>query len=387
MVNGDYYKILGVSNDASKGEIKKAYRKLAMKYHPDRNKEKGAEEQFKKISEAYAVLSDDDKRKKYDQYGHAAFSNMSQEDMFRGADFSGFGDMFSGFPFEEMFGTFFGGGPGGFGQERMRQQQNENLDLVADILIEFEESIKGTTKKITYNRQIVCDKCNGTGAEPGTKVRRCPECNGTGEIKQIRGNGFFRIQTVTPCPVCKGRGQIPDKECSKCGGNGIHRKQETVEAKIPAGIQNDMTIRLEGKGNESRHKYKGDLYVRVHVKEHKYIHRSGNNLHIDLGIPIYSAILGDKFEIDVLGNHEKIKIEPGTQSGTLLRINNKGAIDPRNGRKGDLILRIIVNIPEPKKLTNEQKKFLNEWKDKEHKNSSKDNKGKKRKGWRQFMPF
>ena len=383
----DYYDILGVSRNATKDEIKRAYRKLALKYHPDRNKSKDAEEKFKKISEAYAVLSDDEKRKKYDQFGQAAFSGMSYEDIFRGANFSDFEDIFSGFPFEDLLGQFFGASMMGRGfsrrQRRMQREERENLDLVIDTNISFEESIKGATKEIKYRRYVICPRCNGTGAEPGSKIRKCPECNGTGEIKQIRGNGFFRIQTVTICPVCKGRGEIPDKTCTKCGGTGRVLKKEILDVKIPPGIMDEMSVRIENMGNESRYGYKGDLYVRVHVNRNKYIKRVGNDLIVNMHIPIYSAILGDTFDIDVLGKKHKIDIEPGTQTGTKIRIRNEGTVDPRVRRKGDLIVNIVVDIPKSKELSKEQRKFLEDWRDKDKKYTGK---GKK-KGWWKFIPF
>jgi molecular chaperone DnaJ len=341
MTKRDYYDILGVKKDASKDEIKKAYRKLAMKYHPDRNKEADAEAKFKEISEAYAVLSDDRKRADYDAYGHAGFDNMySREDIFRNANFRGFEDLFrsmgfGGDPFD-VFGEMFGFG--GFGRGR---RYNVGHDLQTEVEISLEEAAKGTKKKLSYWRNAPCPRCGGTGGEPGSKLNTCNQCGGRGQVKQMRRMGPMAFATITACPQCHGVGQSYEKTCNECGGSGRKRLSQDLSIDIPAGVR------------------AGNLYVYIKVKEHKIFQRYEDDLYITAPITFGQAAMGDEIEVPTLFGKTKLKIPSGTTSHHEFRISNEGMPIFNDGGKGDLIVKTIVDVP--KKLTKKQKELLKEF--------------------------
>jgi len=349
----DYYKILGVSRNASASEIKKAYRKLAFKYHPDKNKEHGSEEKFKNISEAYAVLSDAEKRKMYDMYGSTGLhSRYSTEDIFRGADFSDFEDVFSSFGFGRGFGSIFGNMfSSGFGRQR-------SMDIGRDRQISVEITLKqaatGTEKNIYYKRIDICPKCNGVG---GKGITTCPHCNGTGMIKKIRSMGFINLATTMPCARCNGTGKTVSVKCSKCKGTGKLETREKIEVKIPKGVDDGMTLRLNSMGDYGRDRY-GDAYVRVHIKPDKDFKRQGRDLLTETEITLGQAIFGDTIELkDIYDNMFNLHIPAGTQSGKVFIKENKGMPGLRGGN-GDLYIKVNVNIPSSKELTNEQKDVI-----------------------------
>jgi molecular chaperone DnaJ len=350
----DYYEVLGVSKEASKSEIKDAYRKLAMQYHPDRNKAADAEEKFKEISEAYAVLSDDQKRQQYDTLGHAGFDQRyTPEDIFRGADFESiFRDI--GFGFGDLFRTFFGGGFGGGG---FRERSNRGQDLGYELEITLEEAAKGTEKEIVVPRTEKCDVCSGSGATPGTSVKTCPKCNGTGKIRNMRKNSFLMYVQVTPCAECRGRGTLIESPCKKCHGLGLTRKRRKIDVKIPEGIDEGYQLRLRGEGEAAPNGGDpGDLYVLVHIKPHDLFMREGDDLWYVLIIGYPQAALGAEVSVPTLDGTETVKIKPGTQAGENIRLKGKGMPRFRGYGKGDLIVRVGISVPE--KLTTKQRELL-----------------------------
>lgn len=346
-MNGDdYYTILGVGRDATKDEIKKAYRKLALKYHPDRNKEPGAEERFKKISEAYAVLSDDEKRKQYDMYGSSAFSGYSAEDIFRGADFSDFEDIFSGSPFADLFSSFFG---------RMRARKDYGADLSYDLNISLEEAFKGSKKTITYYHNSACEECNGTGAKKGSGFIPCGECGGRGYIRRITRTIFGRMVSEQPCDVCNGSGKVPREACARCGGRGYVNRHEKIELNIPRGIHNGVSLRVP-MGGEFGKDGSGDLYVNVYVEPHKQFSRDGDDVRSQVRIDMVTAALGGEVEIDTLHGMQIIKVKQGIQTGDKFVIKGKGMPRFKSSGYGDHIIEFFVETPTD--LTNEQKDLL-----------------------------
>lgn len=349
----DYYEVLGVQRNASKEQIKDAYRKLAMQYHPDRNKAVDAEEKFKEISEAYAVLSDDEKRQQYDMLGHAGFDQRyTREDIFRGADFDSiFRDL--GFGFGDLFRQFFGGGFGGGFQERV----NRGQDLVYDLEVTLEEAAKGTEKEIYVPRTEKCDVCGGSGASPGTSPRTCPRCNGAGKVQQMRKSSFAMYVQVTPCPACRGKGKIIDSPCKNCRGTGLVKKRRTIAVRIPMGIDEGYQLRLRGEGEMAPNGGEaGDLYVVVHVLPNQLFIREGDDLMHVISISYPMAALGGEIQVPTLEGPTTVRIQPGTQPGTTLRIRGKGMPRFRGYGKGDLLIRIGISVPE--KLTSKQKTLL-----------------------------
>lgn len=345
----DYYEILGVQRKASKDEIKDAYRKLAMQYHPDRNKDSGAEEKFKEISEAYAVLSDDQKRQQYDNLGHSGFDQRyTSEDIFRGADFD---SVFRDMGFGDIFRTLFGGG--GFGQERNRGQ-----DLAYDLEITLEEAAKGTEKEIEIPRTEKCAICGGSGASPGTKPKVCPRCGGTGQVENV-GKGAFGMymRVVTSCPTCRGRGKIIDAPCSNCRGSGLVRKRRKISVKVPMGIDEGYQLRLRGEGEMAPNDGEpGDLYVLVHIKPNQLFMREGDDLwHVAI-ISYPQAALGAEISVPTLDGPVTVKIHPGTQAGEVIQLRGKGMPRFRGYGKGDLLVRVGISVPE--KLTPQQRALL-----------------------------
>jgi molecular chaperone DnaJ len=354
----DYYEVLGVSKNASKDEIKDAYRKLAMQYHPDRNKAPDAEERFKEISEAYAVLSDDEKRQQYDTLGHPGFDQRyTSEDIFRGADFDSiFRDLGFG-SFGDIFRSFFGGGfEGGFGGG-FRERINRGEDLVYDLEITLEEAAKGTEKEIDVPRTEKCDVCNGSGASPGTSPRTCPRCNGAGKVQHMRRSSFAMYVQVTACPTCRGKGTLIDSPCKNCRGTGLVKKRRKITVKVPIGIDEGYQLRLRGEGEMAPNSGSpGDLYVLVHIVPNELFMREGDELLYILMIGYPQAALGAEVSVPTLEGPTTVKIHPGTQPGEVIRLKGKGMPRFRGYGKGDLLVRVKISVPE--KLTPQQRALL-----------------------------
>jgi len=353
----DYYEVLGVSKQASPSEIKSQYRKLALKFHPDRNKSQEAAEHFKEISEAYAVLSDQEKRKVYDQYGHAGVGGQySREDIFQGAS-GNFNDVFqdlfgrSGGGFDSIFESIFGGG-GGF----TRQQRGS--DILYETYLDLEDVLHGKKMDIELKKEVICDNCKGTGCAPGSEKKQCSSCNGQGQLRKTRRMGFASFVTVEPCSECKGQGSIIEKPCKDCKGNGRKQGSKKISFNIPAGVDNgDYTIPNEG--NEIPDGINGDLIVRVRINPHKQFKRDGTDVFYDQEVTMVDAALGREIIVPTLEGTEKIKVESGTQPNTIIKLKGKG-LPPLNSRsRGDQYVRIVVNVP--KKLNKHQKNLLDEF--------------------------
>ncbi len=346
----DYYEVLGVQKNASKDQIKDAYRKLAMQFHPDRNKEVGAEEKFKEISEAYAVLSDDQKRQQYDQLGHSGFDQRyTSEDIFRGADFD---SIFRDIGFGDLFRSFFGGGFGGGYEERNRGQ-----DLAYDLEVTLEEAAKGVEKEIEIPRTEHCNICGGIGAEPGSTAKVCSRCGGAGKIQNMRKAGFAMYVQVSACPVCRGKGKLIESPCNNCRGSGLVRKRRKITVKVPAGIDEGYQLRLRGEGETPPDQGEtGDLYVVVHIKQHPQFIREGDDLwHIEV-ITYPQAALGAEITVPTLEGPTTIKVRPGTQVGQVITLKGKGMPRFRGYGRGDLLVRLGISVPE--KLTSQQRLLL-----------------------------
>lgn len=344
MAKRDYYEILGVSREADEREIKKAYKRLAMKYHPDRNQgDKESEDRFKEIKEAYEILTDAQKKAAYDQYGHAAFEQggMGGAGGFGGgADFS---DIFG-----DVFGDIFGGG-------RRSQRASRGADLRYTMELTLEEAVRGVTKEIKVPTMVACDVCDGSGAKAGTKATTCPTCHGAGQV-QMR-QGFFAVQQT--CPTCHGRGQIIQDPCNKCHGEGRVQKTKTLSVKIPAGVDSGDRIRLSGEGEAGEFGAPaGDLYVQVHVKDHPIFKREDNNLYCEVPISFTMAALGGEVEVPTLDGRVNLKIPAETQTGRMFRMRGKGVKSVRGGAVGDLMCRVVVETPV--KLSERQKELLKE---------------------------
>ncbi len=361
MSKKDYYDLLGVEKTASENDIKKAYRKLAMKYHPDKfsnaseKEKKEAEEKFKEVNEAYQVLSDPDKRAKYDRFGHAAFENG-------GAGAGGFGGFSGGFEgfgnAEDIFSSFFGGGGGfgGFGGGRQRGPE-PGADLRVDVTLTLEEVAKGVEKEINYRRQAKCKTCNGTGAEPGSSLKTCDKCNGTGKIKVTQRTVFGNFQSVEECDKCKGKGKIPEKKCKSCNGTGLERETVKKTVKIPIGIEDGQRLRLSGMGDASTEGGpNGDLYIFIHVKEHDFFVRHGDDIICEIPITFAKAALGGEIDIPTLKGKKSIKIPAGTQNGKVFRLKGEGINNPRAYAPGDQLVKIIIEVPT--NLTDDQQELL-----------------------------
>ena len=353
----DYYEVLGVQKGATKDQIKDAYRKLAMQYHPDRNKEAGAEEKFKEISEAYAVLSDDQKRQQYNQLGHAGFDQRySSEDIFRGADFD---SVFRDMGFGDLFRTLFGGGGGGFGGGfgGFEEERNRGQDLAYNLEITLEEAARGTEREIEIPRTERCEVCGGSGANPGTQARVCPRCGGSGKIQNMRKAGFATYVQVTPCPTCKGKGRLIDSPCPNCRGSGLVRKRRKITVKVPMGIDEGYQLRLRGEGElASSEGEPGDLYVVVHVRQHPQFMREGDDLWHVAVINYPQAVLGAEISVPTLDGATTVRVHPGTQPGETITLRGKGMPHFRGYGRGDLLVRLAVSVPE--KLTSQQRALL-----------------------------
>jgi len=342
----DYYEVLGVPRNATKEEIKAAFRKLALQYHPDRNKSPEAEEKFKLISEAYAVLSDDEKRREYDAEGAEGFGRKhSEEDIFSGVDF---GDIFRDLNMEDFFQTLFGYGP---------SSAQRGSDIHVSLKLSFEEAVKGVQKTIRIKRIEVCPTCGGTGAAPGTARKTCPTCGGTGYVRKVSGIGFARFVQVVPCNTCGGKGYVIEKPCPTCGGTGYVRKERSIIVDVPAGVEDGEVLRLAGQGNAGRSGRSGDVYVHLTVAPHPTFTRDGNDVVVDITIPMSKAALGGDIEVPTLEGKQVVHISPGTQPGSTIRI--KGAGVRGRGASGDEVVRINVQIP--KKLTERQRQLLEEF--------------------------
>ncbi len=361
MAKTDYYETLGVSKSASSDEIKKAYRKTAMKFHPDRNPDnKEAEEKFKEAAEAYEILSDADKKARYDRYGHAGVDpnagfgggrgGMTMDDIF-----SQFGDIFGdgGSPFE----SFFGGGGRSSGQRR--GQKGSNLRIKVSLTLEEIEN--GVTKKIKVKKQVGCETCDGSGAKDKSSVRTCDTCGGSGYVRQVRSTFLGQMQTTAPCPTCSGSGQKITASCSTCKGEGRSMGNETIEIDIPAGVEHGMQLSMRGKGNAGKMGGpKGDLLINIEEKQHEHFSRDGQNIVYDLFLNFADAALGTSVEVPTLSGKVKIKVPAGTQAGKIFRLRDKGLPSVQSYGKGDQL--INVNIWTPKKVNDEEKALLEKMK-------------------------
>jgi len=355
----DYYSVLGVDKKATKDDIKKAFRKLAHKYHPDKG---GTDEsKFKEITEAYSVLSDDKKRREYDAYGQAfpgghPGAGGAGQNPFGGFDFSGFQQGFGGgnaeFDFGDIFGDIFGGGRGQTRTPRGR-------DISIDLEVPFKDAVFGTSRTVLIAKVSKCTLCHGTGAKPGTELETCKTCNGSGKIHETRNSILGQFSSVRPCTVCDGSGKIPKEKCPECKGHGVHRRQEEIKIHIPAGIDNGEMIRLSGQGEAIKAGTAGDLYVKVHVKPHPTFRREGANLVMHLPVKLTDALLGTIVSIESLeGKTLEVKIPPMKRAEELLRVAGKGI--PVEGSRGDLIIRLEVALPH--KLSGKARKTVEDLK-------------------------
>ncbi len=342
-----YYEVLGIQRNASEAEIKKAYRRLAMKYHPDRNSGEGAAEaelKFKEVKEAYEVLSDSQKRAAYDQFGHAGVDGAAAG----AGGFGGGGASFSDI-FGDVFGDIFGGGRGG------RQQVYRGADLRYNLELSLEDAVAGTTVKIKVPTWIQCETCDGSGARKGSAPKTCGTCHGAGQVRLQQG--FFSVQQT--CPTCHGRGEVIEDPCPTCHGQGRVQKTKTLSVKVPAGVDTGDRIRLAGEGEAGENGGPpGDLYVQVHVREHPIFTRDDANLYCEMPIPFTRAALGGEVEVPTLDGKVKLKIPEGTQTGRMFRLRGKGVKPVRGGPQGDLIVRVVVETPV--KLTAEQRRLIEE---------------------------
>jgi molecular chaperone DnaJ len=344
----DYYEVLGIQKGADEKEIKKAYRQLAMQFHPDRveeSKKKEAEEKFKEISEAYAVLSDADKRKLYDQYGHAGIdSRYSQDDIFRNANFQ---DIFGGGGgggfesiFESFFGEGFGGGFSGGGRRGGGRRVQRGSDLETAVDVSLEDVLNGTERQITFNRYELCPECKGEGTAKGASKVTCKQCNGNGQVFQSAG--FMRIAQV--CPRCGGEGVMIDKPCPSCGGKGLTAARKTLSVKIPKGVKHGVTLRVRGEGNHGKDG-NGDLFVTVRVKAHPIFSRDEQNLICTMGVSMYQAALGCEIEVPTLEGKVSMKVPGGSQPGSVFRLKERGLPDMYESMRGDIYVKLEVKIP------------------------------------------
>jgi molecular chaperone DnaJ len=354
MSKRDYYEILGVNKSASSDEIKKAYRKVAMQFHPDRNPgDKGAEEKFKEAAEAYEVLSDTDKKAQYDRYGHAGVTGngrgfggggMNMEDIF-----SQFGDVFG----DDLFGSFFGGGRG----RTSRSKGIRGSNLRIKIKLTYEEIAKGVTKNIKVKKHVVCNTCQGSGAKDKGSVQNCASCGGTGQVRRVTNTFIGQMQTVTTCPTCNGEGTTITAKCNSCKGEGRVYGEEAISIEIPAGVQEGMQLNLSSKGNAGeRGGSYGDLIILIEEEPHKELQRDGMNVAYDLHISFPDAVFGTQLEVPTIDGRAKIKIPPGTQSGKIFRLKGKGFPAVNSYQKGDQL--IHVNVWTPQHTSAEEKAML-----------------------------
>lgn len=357
----DYYEILGIKKGASEDEIKKAYRKLAMLHHPDRvpqEQKKDAENKFKEISEAYAVLSDPAKKRTYDQYGHAGIDqNYTSEDIFKGADFSSiFENMgFGGGGLDDILGSFgfdLGGGRSSRGGRSRRARRGQ--DIQSEVELTLEEAYTGVTKAIKVPRHDICSTCNGSGAKPGTQAKTCPRCQGRGQV--ITDSGFFRMAQT--CSQCRGEGKIIADICPVCQGNGAVRVTRKLDVKFPAGVDNDSHLRLHDEG-EIGDGGRGDLYLLVRIHEHETFERRGPDIYMNLQVSFVRAALGGEVSVPTLGGHVKMEVPAGTQSGKMFRLKGEGMPNLHGGPHGNQYVRVMISVPT--RLTVQQKQLLEDY--------------------------
>ncbi|MFH0868408.1 MAG: molecular chaperone DnaJ [Candidatus Woesearchaeota archaeon] len=350
----DYYKILGVDKNATKEEIKKAYKNLAKKYHPDLNKKEDGDEKFKEINEAAAVLADDQKRTQYDEYGTTA----DQFKGFEGFDFSDFmSDTGSNFDFDSIFESFFGGSPFG---SRKRRTRRRGADLRYDAEITLEEAATGVTNHIVIPRMEQCSKCRGSGAESDDDIINCPECNGSGSQRRTQRTPFGIFATTATCGKCRGQGKYIKEECTACDGTGVVKKNRKLEIKFPAGAEEDTNLRIIGEGEAGEKGAEpGDLYIIIHVKEHEIFERHGDDIYIKIPIPFTIAALGGEVEIPTLEGKAKLKIPAGTQNNTIFRMKGHGIPYLHGHGTGNENVEVVIEVPE--KLSNKQKELLKEF--------------------------
>lgn len=348
----DYYSTLGVDKGATKEELKKAFYKLAHQYHPD--KKTGDEAKFKEVNEAYQVLSDDDKRARYDQFGSAdAGAGYGAGQGFGGFDFSGFNGQ-GGFDMGDIFDMFGGGG--------RRQRTPQGQDIQIDLQLSFADSIYGVTKSTKLRKHATCLTCAGSGAKPGTKVKQCAECGGKGKTVRIQQTILGAIQTTANCNACDGVGKIPEERCKDCGGDGVVRREDEIVIPVPAGVRNGETLRMSGRGESVAHGVPGDLYITIHVQPHKIWHRDGDDLVAELQIKLTEAVLGTRKELAaVKGESLEVNVPERTAPGTVLRMREKGIPGVRRGKAGDLLIKITFEQPsKPSKKAKELLKQLAE---------------------------
>ncbi|MCR5026682.1 MAG: molecular chaperone DnaJ [Methanobrevibacter sp.] len=351
----DYYEVLGVDKTADEKEIKKAYRKLAMKYHPDVSEEEGSEEKFKEISEAYAVLSDEEKRQRYDQFGHAGMDGFTAEDFYQNVNFE---DIFQGFDIGNIFEMF---GFGGGSSRGSRGGPQRGSDIYTEIPITLEEAFNGCEKEIKITRSEICPTCNGTKSKPGVDPETCPTCNGTGQIKEVSNTFLGQMVNVRPCRQCGGTGKIITDPCEECRGKGSIRKTKTIKLEIPEGVDEGNHLRVSGEGNcGEKPGLEGDLIVTVHIKRDKRFAREGDHLYYEQQISFPQAALGDIISIPTIeGKEVEFKITPGTQSGTVFKLRSQGMNSVRHSSRGNLYVTVTVVVP--KKLNSKQKDLLKQF--------------------------
>ncbi len=350
----DYYQILGLEKGASKDEVKKAFRKLAAQYHPD--KKTGNEAKYKEITEAYAVLGDDKRKAEYDSYGHAfnggggggagGFGGFNWADFAQQGGFNG-----QGFEFDinDIFENF------GFGGGR-QSKQSRGRDVSIEINLSFTEAVFGTTRKILVTKNSLCDKCDGSGAKPGAGMDTCTTCAGNGKVRETRQSIMGSFTTVRECTVCNGRGEVPKERCGSCAGSGIRRAQEEIEVRVPAGIENGEVIRMTGRGEAMPGGQPGDLYVKIHVEAHKTIKRDGTTLFISLPVKLTDALLGSSYQVATLDGTIEVKIPAGITHGELLRVKEKGV--PTERGRGDFMIKVSIEMP--RKLSKKAEKLVEE---------------------------
>lgn len=354
MAKKDYYEILGISKTASKDEVKKAFHKMAHKYHPD--KKDGDEAKFKEANEAYQILSDDQKRSQYDQYGQT----------FDGAQAGGFGGQqgFGGFDFSQggfdmgdlndIFSEFFTGGGVG------RRASRRGRDISTELTISFEEAVFGVVRRILITKQSTCGTCTGSGAKPGSATETCKKCNGKGQVRETKQSFFGSFASVVTCDECEGSGKIPKEKCSDCRGSGVVKGQQEIEVNIPAGIDNGEMIRMQGMGEAVSHGETGDLYIKINVMKHPIFKRDGSNLYTDLTVNLTDALLGSEFILKTLDGDVKVKVPEGITHGESLRVKEKGVPTGRGQKRGDILIKILIKMPT--KLSRKAKEAIEELK-------------------------
>lgn len=351
MSKRDYYEVLGIKKDASADEIKKAFRKLAILYHPD--KEGGDETKFKEVNEAYEVLKDSDKRQRYDQFGHAGVGGgPSGGNPFEGFNGQSFNFDFGDGGLGDIFSQFFGGGP--------RNGPKRGRDVEVNLTLNFEEAIFGVEQTLELDLDVECEHCKGKMVEPGYELKTCDICRGTGQVSRVMNTIFGAIQQQTVCSDCKGRGKIPEKVCSVCHGKATQRKKQAIKLKVPAGIDDGATIRLSGRGEAVEGGERGDLYVNIRVKAHKKFTREGDIILSNVHVDMVDACLGTEIDVETVDGEVRMKVPAGTQSGTDFKLSGHGAPHLRSEKRGPHIVRVIVDTPT--KLTRAQRDLLEEFK-------------------------